>query len=331
MLPMLMRKAISVTMLVAALATGGFAQTSTVDPMRSLPAGDLIVSMNADAIVTRSAPAWLVGNPDKMKELDDFLAEAGARLGVDLRSVRSLVLSVKDPAALSASDVTILMTGTFDTKALRQTWQALGVARSETHEGVAITVLAAPAPGARKVLPEIAAALLDGSTLVAGTPAGVRSAVDARAGRARAASADADLMGVFNLTDPGAEIRLAMRVSPEVTRAQLARTPDDPSLRALSKVRYLFGSVNGSQGLALRLTARAENASDAKTLLDSVTAFLAFGRMTIGQNAKTSRYAALLEGAAVTTAGADVTLTVTAPQQVVQDAFRKQAPPAAGV
>jgi hypothetical protein len=330
---MLRRKALGAVVMLAVLSTAGLGQstkaTSGADPMRDLPAGDVVLWVNVDSVVNRTAPAWLSGSPAKLKEFNDWLAHVAVTLNLEPRSVKSIVLSATIPET-GVSEFASVWTGAFDGSALRKAVAATAGARTETYGGAAVHVM----PVAQisflpmKVGAEPAVAVLDTGTLVAGSLGGVKAAIDTRAGRQKGIATDAELMGIFGATDAAADLRLAMRMPTAQLKKDLERTPNDPTLKSLVKVTYVFGSVNTAQGAAVRLTARSETPADARLLQDSVAGLLTMGRMMAGQSPKMARYAGLLESAAVTTNGADVTLALTVPTTVVQDAFKPAPAPA---
>lgn len=325
---MLRRTAIFSALLVAALAASGPARPAgaagpaPMDFLRSLPAGDVIATVDVATLVNKTLPAVLAGRPESLRKLDANIAKIQTDFGIDLRQVRHVAISAS-PYGAERSWVAVV-DGRFD--AALQPAAAAAAAekytklypryglRTETHEGTTVYVF----PRADGVASgAFAVAVLDASTALYGTPSGVRQAIDARRGKSASAASREELVAAYEQSEAGAVIRFATMLPKEL----LQQGQDDPFSKSLSAIQSIFGSagVAADNGLAVRTTARTASAADAKSVLSSLTAVVDLGRTVTGNKPE---LAALIEHVSLATSGNDVQMNVTVPAGKLDGLFR---------
>src|SRR4051812_25859797 len=96
---MLRRIALSTAALVLALATTGVAgqapsRAGAPATLRSLPAGDILMTFDLDRAVNRSLPTWM-GDPETARRINKALEDVQTSTGVDLHRVREMAVSVR--------------------------------------------------------------------------------------------------------------------------------------------------------------------------------------------------------------------------------------------
>ena len=302
------------------------------DALRSLPAGDMIVTLNVDALVNKSLPGWLASDPESLKRLDDTVAKVRTETGIDLRTVQQVTMSVTMPENAD-TDFAALLTGSFDQARLVDALKASkggATARTETYGGATVHVFSTKvsAPGVVAVSTGDAAfTVVDPRTIIVGSLASVRASLDARAGRAPSAASNAELLALFDEATPAGVGRFAMKMPAATVKAELAKDPTNTVLQNFALVRYVFGSIDVASGLGVRAVARTGAAADASSLLGALNALKGIGLVAVGSQ---TQLADVLNRAALGAKGADVTLTLELPAAsipVLLKSLRPAAPP----
>jgi hypothetical protein len=329
------RSLLSAALLALALATAGSARPASPAPapadlLKSLPAGDLVLTVNMDAVANGAVPAWFAGDAEAARRVDESIAKAQAETGIDLRKVRDLALSMR-LGETQGSDFAAILTGTFDADrivaALKASRGGAG-SRSETYGGATVHSFSAKlaAPGAPAGNSDLAFAVLDPGTLLVGSLASVRGAIDARAGRAPNALSNAELMAAYDEAGATGVGRFAMLIPTESVKAELAKDPGNVALQNFALVRSVFGSLDVATGATLRAAARTTGPADAKTVSSSLQSLRELGRMLVGGNAA---LADVVNRIALTTQGPDVVLTLDVPASLVPAIFNSLQKPRA--
>jgi hypothetical protein len=294
---------------------------------KTLPQADAVVTMDGPALFGKAIPALLSTRAESKAKLDANVARLQTDFGLDVRQVRQVAISA---SLFGASvDWVAALDGKFDTLAVQ------GVlartlddfvkrnprydVRAETHEGTLVYVLPEKVEGGGTV-ERTAVAALDATTALYGTPGAVRRAIDVRKGKAASAAADATLVEAYGQSDATSPVRAGLRLD-AIVKAQLAADPDDPFVKTLVNVRYVFGSLGltGAGGLALKLTARAVKPEDARPVQTTLAGLLDLVR---SQTTEKPEQAALLNLVTVTTTGADVVVAADVPQAQLDTLFR---------
>src|SRR6185369_17549656 len=124
---------------------------------------------------------------------------------------------------------------------------------------------------------EFGAAVLDGSTLVMGSPASMaRSAIDAHDKKGDNATKNADLFNAFKATKQSGLLRFAMKFpKDQIPPEQAAK---DPMTKSFTAINYLTGALDASSGIGIDLTAKTSSPTDAQPLHDNLKQLLEMGK-----------------------------------------------------
>jgi hypothetical protein len=106
-----------------------------------------------------------------------------------------------------------------------------------------------------------------------------------------------------------------------VVKAQTVVDPNDPFLKTLAGVRFVFGTLglSGAGGLALRITSRAAKPDDAKSILTMLKGLVDLAR---AQTSDKPDLASLLSLLTVTSAGNDVVISADVPPERLDTLFQ---------
>jgi hypothetical protein len=159
---------------------------------------------------------------------------------------------------------------------------------------------------------EVAAAVLDSSTLVMGTPVIMaKQAIDARDKKGDNATKDAALFGAFKATDQAGVLRFALKFPKDRIPAEQAAK--DPTLKTVSAINYIAGALNATSGLGLTLTAKTGSPTDAQPLRDTLQQWLDMGKKQTAGSEQMKSLATILNTITITMDGSDVNLAMTIP------------------
>jgi hypothetical protein len=272
-----------------------------------LPPGDVLMTVDAGTLINQTIPTMLANNPEQKAKFDQELQEMQAQYGVDPKQIKLMALTSTIPQGSEKPTFAAVLTGTFDEAklkaALAKDPKTGAEARMETHGDTQIYVKTATAGGQSE---ETAVAVLDASTVVMGSPAAVRGAIDARAGKAPNATSKAELLETFRSTKETGLLRFAAAIPPGA-----AGQGTDQMTQALSAARYAFGSIDATSGLALDVTMRADTAEAAKPLYDQLAQGLEQVKPMVAQNQQLQGFKTILDSTTVTQAERDVKVAVT--------------------
>ncbi len=239
--------------------------------------------------------------------IEKGLKEAEDKIGIRLdRDVDRIVVAGSSIAA-DKPEMALIALGRFDRAKVTRAVEASAKAEnatvtSKTVEGVPVEVMSEPGkPGAEL-------AVLDDTTLVAGTPGAVDAVVASHAKRARPLETNASLLGLVKGLDPASGYWVVLD-QPLIARLQkeAGATPPVP----LPKNLTLAGKYDGGMELAGEM---ADDAA-AKNVVDMIEGGLGMVRMQAAQSPevqKTPGAKELLDGIKVKAEGKRVRITVPA-------------------
>jgi hypothetical protein len=278
------------------------------EAFEALPPGDLLLTIDAGTLLNTTIPTALANSPEKKAEFDKGLVEMQQKAGIDPKQVKLVAMSFTFPKApADKPHFAGVLTGTFDTaklnESLKKDPKTGAEIPAEQYNGQTLYVK-------KEGTDEIASAVLDASTLVLGSPATmVKSAIDARAGKADNATKNADLFNAFKATKQTGVVRFAMRFPQE----QLPQNQQDEMSKSLATIKFLSGAVEATTGLGLDLTARTASATDAKPLHDQLQQLLDTSKTQLEGNEQMAGIVAVLNQTTLSMADADVKLTLNIP------------------
>lgn len=300
----------------------------TPDLFRMLPPGDAIATIDVPEMLDRTLPVVLANRPESKKKLDDNIARLKSDFGLDLHTVRRLAISGSPLNAVSAEWVAVL-DGPFDNIAKPGALAASlsdyakrnprYSVREERRESLTVYVIPeANAAGAS--VDKFAVAVLDPSHLAWGTPAGVRSAVDVRAGKLAGIASASPVVEAWSASAATAPVRFGLVLPPSLVNEEMQRDKDNPLWKSLAGVRFFFGTLGLENGkdVAARVTARNATTQDARATAATFQALLEFGKSVTKDET-----AALLDLVTIAIEGDEVTLAIVVPPAQQEPLFKQ--------
>ena len=365
-----MRQTVTKLMLTLALAAAAAAQApdgGARAAVSSLPDSQAVLYVNARRITNDALPRVM-----PQAQLDKFFGELVKNVNVDLRSVEYVVLAARyDVNALNASTVPefgATARGGFNADALLSVLRLAQPAqhRAETHGDKRIDVYtivydspkggaadASPTPDPAKPQPmklptEFAVVSLGPDELLAGTPAYVRSAIDARGGSGARVRADLVDLALHN---PDSLVSLAGDLPPNLSKlfdaaagaagqvGAAAGMMNEEIRRLADSLRQLQVSLSMTPSdFAVRTTLRTEKPEDARALSGLVDLGVAAAEQGIkkdlaapGKSAKsradTQKALAVLKSLGNAVTDRDLTLSLSVAQATVADFVKQMSAP----
>jgi len=315
-------------------ATNSGASQTIVSSLSNLPDADELIYISPHRVLTEAAPRVL---PDAdLTKMRAHLSEMKKQTGIDPANIDFIVLQVrfKKPTAelnFSLPEYLAVASGDFSAETIlvliRQVSE--GKLRDEKYGSRTISLLTIPeiAQEAQKnsflkPLSEIAIATIGGNTIVAGTPAYVRAAMDAADGKGRI---NADILNSL-MRDPTALLSTAG--SPMLAFAKtfaLLGTENNPrASRCDSKLGDFYAGITmDATSFKLRGAMNADNPDTAKIIKSLLSSLLQQATSSI----KDQQAQSVLSSLVITPTETEVLLQADISQQAVADFIREQAKP----
>jgi hypothetical protein len=281
------------------------------EAFEALPPGDALLMIDAGTLINTTIPNALANSPQQKAEFDKGLVEMQEKAGIDPKQVKLVAMTFNFPKTpTDKPQFAGVMTGSFDTaklsESLKKDPKTGAEVPTEQYNGQTLYVKQDKGE-------QVAAAVLDASTLVIGSPvAMVKSAIDAHGGKADNATKNTELFDLFKATKSTGVLRFAMRFPQE----QLPKN-EDPMAKSFSTIKYLSGALEATTGVGLDLTARTASAADAKPLHDQLQGLLAMGKGQLGGNPQMEGIVSVLNQTTLSMADADVKMTINIPNDVL--------------
>ncbi|HEV2763860.1 MAG TPA: hypothetical protein VGV38_12840 [Pyrinomonadaceae bacterium] len=273
--PRLLRALGAAVVTLAALAPAAQAQTS--DPFAALPESDVVFVVDVHRALTEVVPRVLASDQKTLVQMNTGIDGLKALTGVDLRAARRLVVGLRgfSPQMKAENLQAVAVLEGLDTAKLLAFLQTAkkGQYREQDYQGT--TVYTILTDNDKPINPNVEFAALDGTTLIAGTPAELRAGLDARAGRG--ARANADLVSAASRhTDAVLSVAL---VVPESLKQMIANSgtrsggSSDPTSQMIGQALAAVTMVNLAVGLTPNgyngfVSARLDTGDRAKSLSD---------------------------------------------------------------
>lgn len=289
-----------------------------------LPPGDMLATVDVGTLLNQTIPAALANSPEQKAKFDAELKDWQAKYGVDPNQIKLMAVSVSGLSG-NQSEAAAVVTGAFDVEklkaALAKDPETGAASRTETYADQTIYVRTATANGKSE---EVAAAVLNPTTLVMGTPAAVRKAIDAAADKGADATSNTELFNLFKETKETGIVRFAMATPPE----DPAQAQGNPMTQAFAAARFVFGSLDATSGLGFDVTMRTATAQEAQPLYTQLSQGVEAGKQMVGQNPEMQGFKTLLDSMSVTQNERDVKVALNlSPIQLllIYDQFQKMA------
>jgi hypothetical protein len=297
--------------------------------LTSLPQSDAVALVNQRQLLDEVVPKILADNPAKLAEANAEIEKFKTKTGIDLRSFDQVALSVRysyPSAGITKVDTVALARGIFNAAAFVAAGKiaAEGKYREEKYQGHTIYVFSLDQQlklfGLFNLqVRNLAVTALAGDVLALGSPATVRTAIDASkvSGRSNAelielASRDPNAIAGFGGNIPA-------RLLPNLNIS------NDEVTKDLSTVRQVYGSVGLSEkNLEMFLAARTTNADSARNLSDTLAALKQFGALFVGRlpAAKGTVAQTALDNLKITTQGSELQIRTAVAQADIAPLLR---------
>lgn len=287
-----------------------------------LPEGNAALVIDMPRIT--GSPLWsMLSSQEKFRATFDKIQSELASVGLNLSDVQTVAVSfsnsdLKNPA--------IAVSGKLNQSALLARLRADESLKitSETYKGVEVfraeQVQTKPSANGKATHHGGPAgfAFFDGATLVAGTPASVRAAVDVKTGGRPSIAQNAKLTEAL-ATSNGAAVRFALEMTPAISD----KLPNG-QLGDFRSIKMIFGGVDVTTGIDLKATLRNDTAEHAQTLASQLSGLLDMARGFLGaaKDPKMASLGAALKTVTITGNDIDVQITGNLPMEVLAQLLR---------
>ncbi|MCA1635839.1 MAG: hypothetical protein LC802_19650 [Acidobacteria bacterium] len=279
-----------------------------------LPVSDAVLAVDLRRLLTEAVPRALAADPARLSAVNADIELFKARTGIDARAFDTLTAGVRltnpSPGVTKIDHMVAIAHGTFrpDVLVAAARLAAPDKFREVKHAGKSVYVISLNDQlklfGLLKLrVGDLALAVLDTSTLAVGEPEAVRATIDAQAGRGRV---DADLLNFAR--SPNDLILFAGNVPPSLTAGLDLGTAELNT--AVASVRRLSGAIEVTPaGYQMQTTLRTLNATDAKSLGETLEALKQVAPMLISMSGERGRFAKkAVESLRIATQGNEVQL-----------------------
>lgn len=293
----------------AALSPAAFASG---DAFALLPAGDVLMTIDAGTLINKTAPQILANSPKEKAEFEKGLTEVQEKSSIDPKKIELLAVSLMIPKGSEKPQFAGVMTGSWDsaklTEALKKDEKTKADRPTEQYEGQTIIIN-------KKDKEDVGVVVLDSTTLLMGSPVDmVKKAIDAKMGKGDTAAKDADLMAAFKSTKETGALRFAMKFPKE----QMAGESEDLA-KHMAATKVLFGSLDVTSGLGIELIARTGSEAEAKPIHEDLTKLLDQAKTFLGGSEQMKGVDSVLNSIVLSLNGADVKLAVNVPTSTIEE------------
>jgi hypothetical protein len=328
-------------------ASVAFAQVKTMESERqtqslagSLPASDLVVSVNTQRLFNEGLPQVLSNNQPMLKKIFDEMDKIKGQTGVDLRQFEQFALGVAS-RNVSAKEFNfepvMLVRGSYNPAAMISLAKiALGSKYREEKIGDKTVYIFTPPPA--KVKPqgktpqsnkppaktsvfekamekmfadlsrEFAVGAFDSNTLVIGSTARLRETFQTKT------RIDAEMLGLVN-RKPNALMSFGARLPNGMSG--IVNLENDELGRNIDSIRQISGAVDVADGSAMvSLLAKTLKPEQAQSLKDTLVGLQMFGKAIFGGAKEGSKkvFGQMVENVSVSSNGSEVMLDLQVPQ-----------------
>lgn len=305
----------------AALSPAAF---TSGDAFSLLPAGDVVMTLDAGTLINTTAPELLKNSPKEKAEFEKGLTEMQEKSSIDPKQIKLVAISVTIPKGSEEPQFAGVMTGSWDsaklTESLKKDEKTKADRPTEQYEGQTIIIN-------KNGREEVGVVILDSTTLLMGSPvAMVKKAIDAKMGKGDSASKDAELLAAFKSTKETGTLRFAMKFPKE----QLAGQTEDVA-KHMAATKIVFGSLDASAGLGLELVARTGSEAEARPIHDDLTKLLDQAKTFMSGNEQMKSIETVLNSIVISLNGADVKLAMNVPSATLQEVAKSFSAMAGGM
>lgn len=297
-----------------------------------LPASDAVATFDVKRFFDEALPTLLASNQPLLADVLAKVEKMNTTTGIDIRQFDLVAAGITaEQLAEGKYDVDGVMIARGDVNTAQMISLAKKAAgdkyKEETVNGKTMYVFAAgelvkqKAPAvvdpskqelaekvAAKMLKEIAVSAVDANTLAFGGVAKVREALEGKT------KVGTDITELLNRKEFA-----AMNMAGKLPTGLKSFVPvaNDELGNSIDSIKYFFGSMDVANGqMAMSVTARTQQISQAKQLYETLDVMQAFGKAALGSSKRTDQqlYARLIEKLVVARSGTEVSMDLVVPQ-----------------
>ncbi|MEW6212803.1 MAG: hypothetical protein AB1631_31040 [Acidobacteriota bacterium] len=291
------------------------ARANQSDLLHLLPDGKFVAVADMQQ-VTKSSFWTTLAAENKIKKVIDEVQSKFGEIGLRLEDLSALALV---GSSSSADTGVMAVSGSFNQASILSSLRANPKIRltSEKYRGFDVFEVTAAIPDGKN--DRVAFAFYDSSTAVVGSLAGVRTAIDVRAGERPSVAQNAKLNAALAQTPPAA-VRFAMETTSGMSRLNSANLP----LPDFASIKLIFGTVDFTSAIEINATLRSEAAGQAKAIGDQLNSLLGMARGFLGVSGdpKMASLGEMLKTVTVTVEETDVKISGNIPAEVLAQLFR---------
>jgi hypothetical protein len=290
--------AIALGLALLSFALTGSAQTkpatspvsaAAASALNRLPPSDVVAFVNVRRLITEAAPKIFADDPAKLSELNAGIDKLKTQTGVDARSFTTIAVGLRylNPRpGITTADTVVIANGTFNAAAIVAAGRLAsnGKYQEQKHNDATIYIFTVNdqvnIPGLLNMrVKELAVTVLDTNTLVLGELPAVRATLDAS--RLRSSGVNNELVGLATRT-PNALMGFSANVPPSLSQG--LKVGNDEIGKLVGSIRQAYGTIGTTAtGFDMLAIARTENAGQAQSLSETLTALKQFGSVVVGQ------------------------------------------------
>jgi hypothetical protein len=291
------------------------ARATQSDLLHLLPDGKFVAVADMHR-VTKSSFWTTLAAENKIKKVIDEAQSKLGEIGLRLEDLSALALT----GSSSSTDTGVMVvSGSFNQDNILSGLRANPKVRvtAEKYRGMDVFEVRAALPDGKN--DRVAFAFYDSSTAVVGSLAGVRTAIDVRAGERPSVAQNAKLNAALAQT-PAAAVRFAMETTSGLGRLNSANLP----LPDFASIKLIFGTVDFTSAIEINATLRSEAASQARSIGDQLNSLLGMARGFLGVSGdpKMASLGEMLKTVTVTVEETDVKISGNIPAEVLAQMFR---------
>jgi hypothetical protein len=312
--------ALAVSVSVRPSAAQPAAQTGN-ELLNALPDGNAVLLIDVQRVT--SSPLWnMLAAQEKFRSAFDKIQSELSHVGLSLSDVQTVAVAFSNN---DTNNPAVAVSGRWNQSALVARLRADQRLKltSETYKGVEVFKVEPvetkqPPAGQHNRHDTGGFAFLDGGTVVAGTPASVRAAVDVKTGSRPSIAQNAKLNEGLAASQ-GAAVRFAL----EMTSSLASKLPTG-QMGDFSSIKLVFGGVDVTTGIDLNATLRNDTAEHARTLTSQLNGLLDMARGFLGasNDPKMTSLVAALKSVSITGNDIDVRITGNLPMEVLAQLLR---------
>lgn len=292
------------------------ARAHQTDLLQLLPDGKFVAVADMQR-VTKSNFWTTLASENKIRKMIDDMQATFSEIGLRLEDLNALALV---GSSSSMDSGVMAVSGAFNQANILANLRANPKVRLtfEKYRGFDVFEVTDAIPDGKN--DRVAFTFYDSSTAVVGSLAGVRTAIDVRAGERPSVAQNAKLNAALTQTSSAA-VRFAMEMTPGVSNRLKT---DNMPLPDFASIKLIFGTVEFTSAIEVNATLRSEATGSAKAIGDQLNSLLGMARGFLGVSGdpKMASLGEMLKTVSVTVEETDVKISGNIPAEVLAQLLR---------